>query len=343
MSLSAVAQNVGVELSVDSIQIVVGQQTKMNLSVTMGKNQRLQMPEYKRAEQIVPGVEVLEQSTADTTELDHDMIRVLRRYTLTSFDENLYQIPAIAVKVDGKEYKSQSAALKVVTIDVDTLHTEKFFPAKDVQDNPFQWSDVSLIFWLSLLLIIICCAGYYVVLVLRGHKPIKLKMRMIRRLLPHQKAMKEIEVIKADKLVSQENPKEYYTRLTDTLRKYIEERFGFSAMEMTSAEIMENLRSRGDQTMINELQELFTTADLVKFAKHSTLINENDMNLVNAIEFINSTKIDEMPKEEEQKPTMTIEEQKNRKSRILLKSALAVLIISAVAIVAYIIYSLYML
>lgn len=333
----------GVELSVDSIQIVVGQQTKMNLSVTMGKNQRLQMPEYKRAEQIVPGVEVLEQSAADTTELDHDMIRVLRRYTLTSFDENLYQIPAIAVKVDGKEYKSQSAALKVVTIDVDTLHTEKFFPAKDVQDNPFQWSDVSLIFWLSLLLIIICCVGYYVVLVLRGHKPIKLKMRMIRRLLPHQKAMKEIEVIKADKLVLQENPKEYYTRLTDTLRKYIEERFGFSAMEMTSAEIMENLRSRGDQTMINELQELFTTADLVKFAKHSTLINENDMNLVNAIEFINSTKIDEMPKEEEQKPTMTVEEQKNRKSRILLKSALAVLIISAVAIVAYIIYSLYML
>lgn len=32
------------------------------------------------------------------------------------------------------------------------------------------------------------------------------------------------------------------------------------------------------------------TADLVKFAKYSTLINENDMNLVNAIEFINQTK-----------------------------------------------------
>ena len=35
---------------------------------------------------------------------------------------------------------------------------------------------------------------------------------------------------------------------------------------------------------------LFQTADLVKFAKYNTLINENDANLVNAIEFINQTK-----------------------------------------------------
>ncbi len=37
---------------------------------------------------------------------------------------------------------------------------------------------------------------------------------------------------------------------------------------------------------------LFQTADLVKFAKHSPLMNENDMNLVNAVEFINNTKVE---------------------------------------------------
>ena len=40
---------------------------------------------------------------------------------------------------------------------------------------------------------------------------------------------------------------------------------------------------------------LFETADLVKFAKHAPMMNENDMNLVNAIEFINETKVEEDP------------------------------------------------
>ena len=37
-----------------------------------------------------------------------------------------------------------------------------------------------------------------------------------------------------------EKQKEYYTRLTTTLREYIEQRFGFRAMEMTSGEIIED-------------------------------------------------------------------------------------------------------
>ncbi len=56
-------------------------------------------------------------------------------------------------------------------------------------------------------------------------------------------------------LQNQENLKEYYTRLTNTLREYINGRFGFNAMEMTSSEIIECLQSAGDQKMIDELRE----------------------------------------------------------------------------------------
>ena len=52
-------------------------------------------------------------------------------------------------------------------------------------------------------------------------------------------------------MVSSENPKEYYTKLTDTLRKYIEERYGFSAMEMTSSEIIEKLTATQDQKALD--------------------------------------------------------------------------------------------
>ena len=62
----------------------------------------------------------------------------------------------------------------------------------------------------------------------------------MKRLLPHLKAMRSIETIKAEKTVtSQMNSKEYYTKLTDTLRQYIKERYGFNAMEMTSSEIID--------------------------------------------------------------------------------------------------------
>ena len=53
-------------------------------------------------------------------------------------------------------------------------------------------------------------------------------------------------------------------------------------MEMTSSEIIDKLQEINDKESIKDLMYLFQTADLVKFAKHSPLMNENDMNLVNA-------------------------------------------------------------
>jgi hypothetical protein len=155
--------------------------------------------------------------------------------------------------------------------------------------------------------------------------------------------MKEIEQIKADKMVASENQKEYYTKLTDTLRRYIEERYGFSAMEMTSSEIIGRLMASGDQQSLTELTQLFMTADLVKFAKYSTMINENDQNLVNAIDFINQTKLENQPTEETIKPQLSVEDQRSQKERRLLKLFIAGLAVAGVALFCYIIYNVYLL
>ena len=130
-----------VESKIDSIQILIGEQTGLTLSVTTGQGAHVTMPSFKPSEYITPGVEVLECSNADTSKLDNGLVRITRKYTLTSFDENLYYIPPMKVKVDGKEYQSKSLALKVLTVPVDTLHPEKFYPPKGVQDNPFLWSE----------------------------------------------------------------------------------------------------------------------------------------------------------------------------------------------------------
>ena len=142
-------------------------------------------------------------------------------------------------------------------------------------------------------------------------------------------------------MVVSENPKEYYTKLTDTLRQYIEERFGFSAMEMTSSEIISRLRESGDQKMIDELKELFNTADLVKFAKYQTLINENDLNLVNAINFIDQTKIEGEATEERIVPKLSDDDKKNKKNRLTIKTMLWTIALVVVALFIYIIYNIW--
>jgi hypothetical protein len=321
----------------------VGQQVHLTLTAHAKENAKVEFPAFKPTQYITPGVEVLNSEQRPDVSQDNGFMARSIVYTLTSFDDTLYYLPPMTVKIDGKPYKSKSLALKVLTIEVDTAHVDQFFGPKDVQDNPFQWSDWSLSFWLSVLMLVLLAVTYYLYLRLRDNKPIIKTIRIVKRLLPHQKAMKEIEQIKADKMVSSENSKEYYTKLTDTLRKYIEERYGFNAMEMTSSEIIEKLTATQDENAISELRQLFLTADLVKFAKYSTLINENDRNLVNAIDFINQTKLEDVPVEETVKPQLTEEDRRSQKARRVLRTVITILAVVSALLFVYVVYTLYLL
>lgn len=344
MGCSTLAFGQTVEQRMDSLQLLIGQQTILHLKATARKGARIVLPSFKPQDQIVPGVEVVEQSKGDTMQMGDDRIQVSRDYTLTSFDEKVYVVPALDVKIDGKSYHGNPLALKVLTVPVDTVHPNQFYPAKGVQDNPFEWSEWSFAFWLSLLMIIICGAMIYLRNRLKKNKPIIARIRIVKRVPAHEKALREINDIKHHHTsASQETQKEYYTQLTNTLRAYIVSRFGFNAMEMTSGEIIERLRASGDQKMIDELRMLFSTADLVKFAKYEIPMNENDANLVNAINFIDQTKTDEQPKEEKIVPTLSTEDQKSQQQRRLIKTLLWVGGISVVAIFGYVVYQVAML
>ncbi len=332
-ALLAFAQS-SVQAKIDPIEMLIGEQAQVTLTIQANDNANIEWPKLQPRQMLVPGVEIISTRHPDA----HTML-----ITLTSFDGSLYHLPAFNVKVDGNELKSSDLALKVVEVEVDTTQLNKMFPPKDVQDNPFDWQDWSLSFWLSILLLLLVALTYYLYIRLRAGKPIITHIKIVKRLLPHQKAMKEIEQIKADKMVASENQKEYYTKLTDTLRRYIEERYGFSAMEMTSSEIIGRLMASGDQQSLTELTQLFMTADLVKFAKYSTLINENDQNLVNAIDFINQTKLENQPTEETIKPQLSVEDQRSQKERRLLKLFIAGLAVAGVALFCYIIYNVYLL
>ena len=342
-SVASVKAQVSVEAAIDSVQILIGEQAHMTVDVTANEGAKIVWPQLQPKHYLVPGVEILEITEADTTRLDNSKVKVSRTFTITAFDEKLYSIPGMELKVNGKAVKGNTCALKVLTLDVDTVHPNQFFPPKDVQDNQFLWAEWSALFWLSLLALLLAIALFYLMVRLKQNKPIITHIRIIKRVPAHQKAMNAIDRIKAEKMQTSEDQKTYYTQLTDTLRQYIQERFGFSAMEMTSGEIIERLRENGDKTMIDELRELFTTADLVKFAKYSTLINENDLNLVNAINFIDQTKMEGQPTEERIVPKLSETDQRTIKVRLTIKGFIYGIVTVLLLILAYVIYNMYQL
>ena len=132
-----------------------------------------------------------------------------------------------------------------------------------------------------------------------------------------------------------------YTELTDAIRTYIKDRFGFNALEMTSSEIIDKLLEMNDKEAISDLKLLFQTADLVKFAKHNPQMNENDANLINAIDFINETKQLEEENQKPQPTEITIIEKRSLRVKAMLICGIALLSAALIGTFIYIGLQLY--
>lgn len=333
---------VTVEAKLDSAGIFIGQRIGLTLEVTTDVKKQVDLPEWDSLQQVAPGLEFVRSEKVDTSFLnDGKRMMLSRRYYFTSFDSALYLFPEMKVSVDGQEYLSKRLALKVLTFDIDTLHADSIFGMKGELAPPFDWAEWRQVIWFVLLAMLIAGLLAYVIYRLKKNKPILRRIRRKRHLPPHKVAMEKIEQMKEEKIWQKEDSKEYYTQLTDTLRNYIHERYGFNAMEMTSFEIIQRLQEVNDENAINELRELFQTADLVKFAKYSTLINENDRNLVNAIEYINQTKLEEA-EQKSQPEVVFVEEKRSKVAKMVLIGSLVAVGLVLLGVLIFVGYRIYM-
>lgn len=336
----AVAQSVTVDATIDSLQILIGEQAKIKLQVSLDTDKRAMFPVY--TDTLIRGVEIIDVAKLDTQLLnDGRRSLITQEYTVTSFDSALYYLPPMKVIVDNKPYLSKALALKVYSIPVDTLHPDQFFGPKTVMQAPFAWED-----WYVAIACVLLFAPFLLLLIylvkrIRDNKPIIRKVKVEAKLPPHQLAIQEIERIKSEKVWQKGLSKEYYTELTDAIRTYIKNRFGFNALEMTSSEIIDHLLEMEDKEAIKDLRELFLTADLVKFAKHNPMMNENDANLINAIDFVNDTKEKEDENAKPQPTEITIIEKRSLRTKLLLGTGIALLAAALIGSLIYIGLELY--
>jgi hypothetical protein len=108
---------------------------------------------------------------------------------------------------------------------------------------------------------------------------------------PHVLAYEELAVLKEKKLWQQGLIKQYYSEVTEVLRRYIERRFVVMALEETTDEILAGLRSKqlGDGVMA-ETEKILKRADLVKFAKYQPGIPEHEEMMVVVHDIVDKTK-----------------------------------------------------
>lgn len=304
----ASAQNTLLDVKVDSAAILIGEQTVLHLTVTADKNKEVQLVIPR--DTLMAGVEVLDIPKADTTEIDNDRLLIKQDLLVTSFDSSLYLLPPFKV-IDGKDtVYSNQVALKVSTIPVNTDKPEEFFDIKNVWKPPFVLADYYPIIFGVLLALFLICVIAYVIKRLRNRQSLIPFKKPEPKLPPHEQAVKELDEIKQQKLWQQGRSKEYFTMITDTLRRYIVERFGINAMEMTSGEILDIIRKTPDASSVyDNLQQILLLSDFVKFAKMNPLPDENDLSMKNAYLFVDQTKqevVEVAPEEEkEEKPVET--------------------------------------
>ena len=288
------AQQTLIDVKIDSAAILIGEQTVLHLTVTADKDKEIQL--LIPRDTLMTGVEVLEVPKADSSFIDNNRLLIKQDLLVTSFDSSLYLLPPFKV-VDGTDtIFSNQVALKVSTIPVNVDKPEEFYDIKDVWKPPFVLADYyPWIFGMLLVLFLICVAAY-VIKRMRNRQSIIPFKKPEPKLPPYEQAIKELDDIKQQKLWQQGLNKEYYTLITDTLRRYIVERFGLNAMEMTSGEILDLIRKHTDAVSVyDNLKQIMELADFVKFAKWTPLPDENDLSMMNAYLFVNQTKIVEIP------------------------------------------------
>jgi ribosomal protein S6 len=262
--------------------IVIGDQVTLKVSIDAPKNDIIIFPELK--EKLSEGIELIEAKDVDTIKLkDGNKKRLERKYVITSFDEGRYHLkrfPALKVTPSGVDtlYSNNEIVLTVKTVELD----ENFQPydIKDIKTYPSRWWLWAGIFAITSLFIV----ALVVFLIKKYRTPAQTAKLKIN---PYAWATHELESLKNSNLAVART-KEYYSKLTDIVREYIELQTNVSAMEKTSDEILSLLPDTifNSEELLRNIRDLFSVADLVKFAKYPASVFECETSWDEAYKFI---------------------------------------------------------
>jgi hypothetical protein len=301
-------QSISAKASVDSTVYLIGDYIHYRIDVNYDKSIKLIPPVV---EDSLKDVDLIKIDNPVYTENNGSKSATFE-FVLSKYDSADVIIPPIDIYYRaGRDTLSQAgidttdATLKYVQTNpvqfsVRLVKVDLQKGIKDVkppQKIPLDWKVIIL--WILIILIILGVSYY----LYRRYKRKKSNQPVIRReikLPPHVIALNSLNTLNEKKLWQNGKIKEYHSEITEIIRKYFSERFDLHALELTTSETMELLRTTKDTEVIRDITESFlNNADMVKFAKFSPLGSVNEEMMKQAVEIVEKT----IPKPEpEQKP-----------------------------------------
>ncbi|MDM8004083.1 MAG: hypothetical protein QUS66_14495, partial [Bacteroidota bacterium] len=109
----------------------------------------------------------------------------------------------------------------------------------------------------------------------------------------HIVALRDLQALREAELWQKGEIKEYYSRLSDILRRYLDGRYGISSPELTTDETVRMLQKAAVTTpgQMAMVKELLSVSDMVKFAKYLPDSAVHVAFMENAVRFVEETRL----------------------------------------------------
>ncbi len=276
----------------DTSVILIGDQT--GFTVTAEIPSGLTAEVTGAGDTLAGKIVVLRRDPRDTTRLTDGSLRIRDRYLITSFDTGTYSIPPFfAERVSGDSlirYFSEYSSLTVLRPDIalqDT--TDVIFDIVPPRTAPVTFSEV--LPWI--VIVLIASALVYLLARFLPRNPLK---RFVRPVPPpepaHIIAMRELQALRGEELWQKGEVKEYYSRLSDILRRYIDNRYGISSPELTTDETVRMLQRAAvtSGVQMSLVKEVLSLSDMVKFAKYVPEAGVHETSYGSALRFVEETR-----------------------------------------------------
>ena len=255
----SVSAAVTFETGVNRDTLTVGDLLIFRIRIRKEANDRTEIV----SDNVFPGrFEVREARPPAVQELEDGRIEEIRDLILTVFETGDLEIPALTLQYVLANGDLNSLRSHPIPVTVQSVKPEGVSDIQDVKPPVEIQARIPIWAWVVLGGIVLIVAGLIWYFIRRKRKPKEEPPP------PPVNWVKELDRIGQLGLLEQENYKQYYTLISDTFRRFLEEKVGVEAMEHTTFEIARDLAQAAVKLdMIQETEAFLSEADLVKFAK----------------------------------------------------------------------------
>ena len=283
-----------VHVRADKAKITIAETVLLEFEAAVEPGYKVRMPKVGEALKNFGIVDW--ESPGDKLDQDNRVVSKYQ-YRLEPFLSGTYAIPAFTFEfydMNSPEEKKHELTTEPVDIEVTSLLGEQRAELKieDIE-GVIEVPKKASFWWVWLLIAIVLTTGGAGLWFYLRSKRVKELVRLFKP--AHELAYERLRALVKEDLVGAGRIKEFYERISNILRHYIEHRFSLRAPERTTEEFLTELASTDVLAAADKerLGEFLEHCDLVKFAKHHPTTEQIQKTFDLVKDFIERTKSDE--------------------------------------------------